>query len=138
MKYKQLEKLMHLSQDVGHVFIATANRDGEPHMAVAGSLIYRSDSQIEIDEWFCPQTLANLESAPLISIAIWDPEADEGMQLTGSVSEIRDQQILNGYGPDAQEQGGYPQAKKQLVVDVVRIREFSIQPHTDEPVVEHS
>lgn len=138
MRYRQLEQFMHFAHDVGHLFIATANQDGEPHMAVAGSLIYRSESQIEIDEWFCPQTLANLEHSRLISVAVWDPESDAGMQLSGSVSFAGDEQVLDGYGPDAQKTCGSPQAKKQLVIDIIRIRQFNMQPHTDESVVEHT
>ncbi len=138
MEYKQMEKIIHLARDVGYVFIATANQDGEPHMAVAGSLIYRNDSQIEISEWFCPQTLANLEETRLIAVTVWDPESDAGVQISGTINHISDELVINGYGPDAMGSGGSPQAKKRMIVDIVHIRQFSMQPHTDEPVFEHT
>jgi hypothetical protein len=62
MKVEILKKAITLAKNVGHVFVATADAKGLPHVAAAGKISLTSDEGLVIVEaWFCPATVANLQ-----------------------------------------------------------------------------
>jgi hypothetical protein len=74
MKAEELEKVIRFAKDLGYVLIATADRQGTPHMAAAGKLEYVGEQNVVVKEWFCPGTVANLDVNKSISIVAWHKE----------------------------------------------------------------
>ena len=65
-----IERMVELSSRVGFLFIATADRNGMPHMASARQAEYLAGNRFAVTEWFCPGTVANLGENPLLSIVM--------------------------------------------------------------------
>ncbi len=65
-----LKKAVELAAKVGHVFIATSDADGWPHLAAARTLALREDGRIAVSEWFCPGTMSNLQSNRHVSVVV--------------------------------------------------------------------
>ena len=57
-------------------------------MAAAGELNADSEGLLHVTGWYCPTTVENLQDNRLVSLVIWDPEADLGYQMTGEVEDI--------------------------------------------------
>jgi hypothetical protein len=131
MKAEELEKVVRLAKDLGYVLIATADRQGTPHVAAAGKLEYTGGQEIAVKEWFCPGTVANLDVNKRISIVAWRRQPDTGYQLLGTVTKILDMGVLDGYAPELEGAHPLPQVEKQLVIKVEKIIEFKLAPHSD-------
>ena len=84
-----------------HVFVATADAGGLPHVAAARKLTLAGERAVAVTEWFCPGTVANLEQNSRIAVAVWDPEADVGYQLLGDVERGEVLAMLDGCAPEA-------------------------------------
>lgn len=132
MNQEVLEEAVALAKEVGHVFVATANADGLPHIATAGAISLKGTDRVGVTEWFCPGTMANLEDSERIALVVWDPETDSGYQLLGRVTEVKEQAVMDGYLPEAEEQA-LPQVERELGIRVEEILYFSQGPHSDEP-----
>lgn len=132
MNRETLEEAVALGDEVGYVFVATADAGGLPHLAAAGAVSLETDGRVGVTEWFCPGTMANLEDSRQIALVVWDPEMDRGYQLLGRVTEIKEQAVIDGYVPEAGE-GASPQVERELVISVEEILHFSQGPHSDEP-----
>ena len=87
-----------------------------------------------VSEWFCPGTLENLQDDPKISIVAWDPEKDEGYQVIGTVEEVREVAVMDGFTPAVEKVESMPQVERELIIKVERILEFSLAPHTDRDI----
>ncbi len=130
MDPEALVEAVGVSRQVGHVFLATADRQGLPHITPGENLtLMPAESRISAEAWFCPQTVANLEANPLISLVAWDFDADRGYQLLGRAEKVEDISILNGYAPGSETP--VPQGKKRLTIRVEKILSFRHAPHTD-------
>jgi len=81
MNPAKLREAEQLAGRIGHVFIATADSNGQPHIAAAGKLAQTPEKHLMLTEWFCPRTLANLQMNSHLSIVIWDPDVDSGYQI---------------------------------------------------------
>ncbi len=114
------------------VFVATADAAGTPHLGCAGTLDEAAGRKLEVAEWFCPGTLANVADNPRVSLTIWDEEADRGYQIIGEVEGIETLGVLDGYAADAETEVPVPQVRRCLVVRAERILDFSRAPHTDQ------
>lgn len=132
MNQETLENAVALAQKIGHVFAATANDDGLPHVAVAVKMtLISNDGDIEVEAWYCPTTLINLKQNPLISLIIWDSHADKGYQLLGEMVKVEDVAMMNGYDPKLDVKSTLPQVERRLVIRVKDVLIFSHAPHTD-------
>ena len=60
MKTELLKKSVELSEKTRHVFIASVNAEGVPHIAASKNLSLASGNKAVLTEWFCPGTMANL------------------------------------------------------------------------------
>ena len=118
MKTEKLEKAVDLSQRIGFVCVATADRRGIPHIATAGKMELADEGCIAITEWFCPGTTANLQTNKFISIMVWDRDSDSGYQMLGELERIEDMGILNGYAPSLESQPPLPQVERKLLITV--------------------
>jgi predicted pyridoxine 5'-phosphate oxidase superfamily flavin-nucleotide-binding protein len=130
MKSETIHKMVALGEKLQHVFVATADRTGMPHVAAAGKISLVSDEQVAVTAWFCPGTTANLEENRKISIVAWDASADTGYQLLGEVVTVQEGAYLNGYMPES-EGAQLPQVERKLIVRVRKIIAFSHAPHSD-------
>ncbi len=56
MKGGVLGQAVQLAAKVGYVFIATADVNKWPHVAVARIVVLKDNDRIAVNEWFCPGT----------------------------------------------------------------------------------
>lgn len=113
------------------VLVATASSDGTPHLACAGRLKPGEGERVVVSEWFCPGTVRNVEQNPTISVTVWDEPQDRGYQLIGRVEDMEQEEVLDGYAPEAEAEHPTPQVKRSLIVRVETILDFMQAPHTD-------
>jgi hypothetical protein len=131
---EMLETISGLVARTGHVFIATADSDGLPHLASARRVRVEPAGRLWVAEWFCPGTMANLEHNRHISLVAWDHTADVGYQVLGQVEDIREVAMLDGFTPGEAEMPPTPQVEWGLVVRVDSVLRFQQAPHTDVPL----
>jgi len=120
-----------LAAKVGYVFVATADTDKWPHVAVARTMTPKEDGRIVVGEWFCPETLSNLRSNSHVSIAVWDEKTDTGYQLLGEMEQMMDIGMIDGYTPKMESKWPMPQLESQLVIRVSKVTDFKRAPHSD-------
>jgi len=131
---KGIERAVALAQKLQHAFVGTSNRDGTPHIAAAASLNITEDENLAVASWFCPATVSNLQENRNVSVVVWNPETDEGVQLVGTVKAIEETAIMDGYAPELETAQPSPQVERRLVVKVEKVIAFSHAPHTDAEV----
>jgi len=128
---KNLDAAIGLADKLGHVFVATADAAGMPHVAAAARIKDASDDHVAVSAWFCPGTVANLADNDQISLVVWDPPSDHGFQILGAVVNITEQAMMNGYTPDDALKAPLPQVERELLVRAHRVLAFSHAPHSD-------
>ncbi len=126
-----LEKAVQLATKVGYVFIATADTNKWPHVAVARTLALNEEGRISVNEWFCPGTMSNLQSNSHVSIVVWDENSDMGYQLLGETEHVMDIGMIDGYTPQMRSQWPLPQVESQVVIHVSKVTDFKRAPHSD-------
>jgi len=131
MQKHAIEQAVDLGRKLRHVFVATADSSGLPHMAAASSIAAVSDRKISIAEWFCPGTLENLDQNRRVAVVVWDAAADQGYQLLGEVEAVEDQAVMNGYAPEMKSRQPMPQVEWRLVFRVDKVLDFTHAPHSD-------
>lgn len=130
MNTELLKRAVDLTKEIGHCFIATADETGRPHIAAAGKLSCPDMDHVEITEWFCPTTVANVEKNSFAAIIAWDSVDDVGYQLAGKVQRVADVAVLDGYAPEYDIEP-LPQVQRQLTVEIERVTDFKLGPHSD-------
>ena len=131
MKPELLNTAVELAEKLKHVFVATADSSGMPHVAAAAKLNQTSKDHVAVTAWFCPGTVANLSENRRISMVVWDAPSDKGYQLLGLVEKIEEIAMMNGYSPEIDETIVMPQVENRLLVRVDKIIAFSHAPHSD-------
>lgn len=131
MKLKSIHSAIQLADKLEHIFVATADSGGTPHVAAAGELSYDFGDHVFVAAWFCPGTLANLKSNRQISLVVWDASDDHGFQLLGEVEQIEELAMLNGFAPEIEAPSSMPQVEHRLHVRVDKAIRFSHAPHSD-------
>ena len=126
-----VQSAMSLGQKLKHVFVATADAEGLPHVAAAGRISLSNEGLIAVAAWFCPGTLLNLRQNRKVSLVLWDAVEDVGYQLLGMVEKVEESAMLNGYVPEMEKKDPYPQVERRLLVRVDKIIAFSHAPHSD-------
>lgn len=131
MNIETLKKAVILGEQLGHVFVATTDREGLPHVAAAGTINLESEEQVAVSAWFCPGTMANLEENPCIALVVWDAKTDVGFQLLGESEKVEELSMMDGYTPEPENQIPLPQVERKLIVRVNKIVSFKHAPHSD-------
>jgi len=126
-----IQKAVALGAKLQHVFVATADENGLPHVAAAAKVGLASNGRVQVSSWFCPGTVTNLEQNRSISLVVWDAVEDIGYQLIGEVEKMEESAFLNGYAPEAESLLPLPQIERQLLVRIDKVTDFSHAPHTD-------
>jgi hypothetical protein len=116
---------------VGHLFPATADAAGSPHIAVVKDIEPGPGDSVLLTMWPCQYTFANLEKNPNVSLVIWQPEKDTGYQLCGKVEDIENVAVLNGYLPGLENKKHYPQEEIKVRVRIKKVLNFQQAPHLD-------
>jgi uncharacterized lipoprotein YddW (UPF0748 family) len=126
-----LYQMVALARQIGHVLVATADAQGLPHIAPAEKMtLIPEEKKITVEAWFCPGTVANLQSNRQMAVVAWDPKTDKGYQILGKAEGVEDVILLDGFVPGLQSM--LPQEKKRLIIRVERLMAFRQAPHTDE------
>ena len=128
-----LARSVKLAESVRHLFVATVNEQGTPHLATAERITLEDRDRVAVTAWFCPQTAENVQSNPAVSVAVWDSDRDLGFQLVGKVERVVDLAMLDGFIPE--ETAVSPQIERKLVIRVLHILNFSHAPHSDTEVL---
>ncbi|OGX46609.1 MAG: hypothetical protein A3G38_00640 [Omnitrophica WOR_2 bacterium RIFCSPLOWO2_12_FULL_51_8] len=131
MRNELLKKAVDLGQRLGRIFLTTADNNGVPHLSIATKISINSNVELSVAGWFCPGTVANLESNPNIGVTIWDAERDIGYQLLGKKDALREVAMLDGYVPEREGKLHLPQVEREVAVKVEKIFEFKQVPHND-------
>jgi hypothetical protein len=131
MKSESLNTAVELAEKLEHVFVATADSSGMPHVAAAAKLSKTSKDHVAVTAWFCPGTVDNLNKNRRISMVVWDAPSDKGYQLLGLVEKIEEIAMMNGYSPEADKYPPMPQVENRLLVRVDKVIAFSHAPHSD-------
>jgi len=131
MNTEMLKKIVGLANQKGFVFIATANKNGLPHITAAGKLGLADEGRLSVKEWFCPGTIENLNENPQLAIVVWDSLKDTGFQLLGASEGIEDIAYLNGYVSELDIKGPVPEVEREITIKVNTILEFKQAPHSD-------
>ncbi|HSR11843.1 MAG TPA: pyridoxamine 5'-phosphate oxidase family protein, partial [Thermodesulfobacteriota bacterium] len=97
MRAESLIEAEAISRKVGHVFMATADPKGVPHVAPGDNMtVGPGPAQVAIEAWFCPGTVANLDVNPSIAVIAWDAGEDQGFQVLGWAEKVEDIALLDG------------------------------------------
>ena len=131
MKIQSIQQAVNLAQSLQHVFVATSDASGLPHLAAASRIEVVEDAKVAISEWFCPGTMENLEQNRRIALVIWDAAVDKGYQLLGEVEDMNREAMMNGYAPELASRQPLPQVEWRLTVRVDKVLDFSHAPHSD-------
>jgi hypothetical protein len=131
MELKSIDLVIQLADKLEHIFVATADSSGLPHLAAAGELRHDSEGHVSVAAWFCPGTLANLKNNKQISLVVWDALNDHGFQILGEVEQIEELAMLNGFSPEIEAPAPMPQVERKLHVRVNKMIGFSQAPHSD-------
>jgi len=133
LERETLKKVKELVQKLGIVYLATADREGTPHIAASEGVTFTEEGKILFKAWFCLKTVENLAMNRKLSLAILNPKTQEGYQILGEIERIDRGAILDGYGSGREEKGaGYPQAEHQLLIRVQKLASLTSGPHSDE------
>lgn len=114
-------------------FVASADTEGRPHLAVGENLRVVDGDHLMFENWFCPTTLRNVAHNAQVAVAVIPPGSEAGYQFLGSVAHAFDAAILDGYDPSV-EKPGIPQTLTRLVVRVEAVLSFHSGIHTDIPL----
>ncbi|HNU73695.1 MAG TPA: pyridoxamine 5'-phosphate oxidase family protein [Deltaproteobacteria bacterium] len=121
-----------LGRRIGFVLLATADASGSPNLAAAGAIEKISENMLSVSSWFCPHTASNLQNNPRLSITVWDSAADEGYQILGTVEQVIETAVIDGYVPeDAQSTRHQAQTQREIRVRVEKVLSFSRAPYCD-------
>ncbi|MEE8328761.1 MAG: pyridoxamine 5'-phosphate oxidase family protein [Thermodesulfovibrionia bacterium] len=131
MRIEALNKFITLAEELGHVFVATADVNGLPHLAAAGELMLTPEGYVEVTSWFCPATVDNLGVNQNVALVVWDAKTDKGYQLLGKTEKMEDLHMINGYAPEIESKSPVPQVERKLIIKVDTIIDFKHAPHTD-------
>jgi hypothetical protein len=131
-----LAQTIELTGRLKRMFVATAAPDGTPHLTSAKSTTVDEDGLLHVAQWFCPKTLENLQANGRVSVIVWDPERDVGIQLVGEVQDRRQIAVLDGVMTEEEQAPSSPSAEQELLVRVDEATEFSQSPHMDEAELE--
>ena len=130
MKTETLHKAVELASTLKHLFVATADTSGLPHMTAAGEMTLTAEGHVAVGAWFCPGTVENLQHNRRIALVVWDEGKDTGYQLLGEVKEVKELSFMDGYAPETESQTP-PQVERQLIVRVDKTLAFSHAAHSD-------
>jgi hypothetical protein len=129
---KMTEAVQSAVRDAEVAYIASADDQGEPHLAVSRQVRVVDAEHVAFTGWFCPKSVANIADNPRVSLAVWDAGRDHGYQLLGEVTASDIAAIQDGWNGPAEKGGPLPQEEHEFTFRVDAILEFTSGLHSDE------
>lgn len=127
------ENIKRFIEGIDHAFVASADKNGRPHLAAGRELRAPDPGHLVFEAWFCYTTLRNLAENPAVAVAVADPISGNGYQFAGRIVLREDAAMIDGYAPD-RETPGMPQVESRLHLVVEQVMAFSAGAHTDQPL----
>jgi len=115
------------------VYVASADEEGNPHVAAGNHLTVSNGSLLVFENWFCPVTLHNITRNTHVAVVVATPGWESGYQLIGRVVKPHDDTILKGYSAELVPPETAP-ALTRFMVRVEKIMDFSTGIHFDIPI----
>ncbi len=131
MNPELLARAIALFEKTGYVFVATADANGTPHIATARHLECIVGGALAVAEWFCPDTIDNLQQNSHTALVIWDVALDNGYQIVGEVERVEDRAMMDGYHVAEEMVEPMPQVERRLILRPDKVLGFSHAPHSD-------
>lgn len=131
MQMDRLKEAVELASKISHVFVATVNEKGCPHIAAAGKLVFSRDDCLAVTSWFCPQTVLNFKKNQNVSLVVWDSSVDHGYQIGAKLLDTEEVGILDGFTPEFEDESSMPQVQRQLLLKPQLVIEFKHAWHSD-------
>ena len=133
MGSERVQKIKELVEKVKTVYVATADKEGVPHIAAAEGMAFSDGDRVVFRAWFCLKTVENLHENTRISLGIVDPATGEGYQLLGKMERVETGAVLNGFTPQMEKDWkGYPQIEHRLSIRIEKISHLTTGAHSDE------
>lgn len=112
--------------------VATSDSRGQVHLATAKDMRVLYGDRVAFVEWFCNETLSNLERNPRVTVGVFDSNTGKGYQLLGQLVGADPEAMMDGFskGEDGSS-GQYPQTRYRLSIEVASVIELSTGPHSD-------
>ena len=130
MNTEAIKQAVMLGDKVGHVFVATADEAGLPHIAMARNMSFLPEGWVTVKAWFCQGTMNNMQASRSVSLVVWDPAIDRGYQLTGRIENVDEVAMMDGYVP-GQDDSSLPQTERRLLVRIDKVIKFTREAHED-------
>ncbi|MBF0486323.1 MAG: pyridoxamine 5'-phosphate oxidase family protein [Candidatus Omnitrophica bacterium] len=131
MNWDKINAAIEIAEKLQYFFIATADKEGCPHVTTAGEIRLKSEEVVEVSFWFCPKTIDNLEKNKQVSLIIWDAGKNAGYQLLGKAEDVEVAQVMDEADTAIGEEKYLLQARWFLVVRVDTVMEFIHALHND-------
>ncbi len=131
------DKIKELFSDMDIIYIATSDKDGVPHIAIAKDIGVTNDAEyIVFKSWFCLKSLENLTYNSNVAIGTYNIQKRSGYQFIGKVVSKEVEAVLNGYAPELESiEAETPQEKYSLKIEVESILELRFGTHSDKSIV---
>jgi pyridoxine/pyridoxamine 5'-phosphate oxidase len=128
-----LREFASLAAEVGHVLVATADGNGRPHVAVAQEVVLDAAGRVVVSAWFCPGTVSNVRENRRVAFVAWNAQGDRGFQVLGTVEEVQEAGVLDGFTRAESRAPALPQVERRLLVRPDAVLAFTQAPHSDLP-----
>jgi predicted pyridoxine 5'-phosphate oxidase superfamily flavin-nucleotide-binding protein len=112
--------------------VATSDSNGRVHLATAKDMRVVEGGKVAFEEWFCNETLNNLEENRHVTVGVVDFNTGNGYQLQGQLADADPEAMMDGFSKEAGEAPGqYPQTRYRLSIEVTSVIELRAGPHSD-------
>lgn len=125
-----INKIITLADRVDQVFLATADKEGVPHITTVNSLLEIVNGVLFITHWFCSQTAVNLSVNRNVAILVWDNLSDEGYLVTGVSESFLEAGIIDGHAPH-EENSSVPQVLYTMEIRIKKVLRFARAAHSE-------
>lgn len=114
------------------VLVATAGKDGLPHLSTADRILPQPEGLVEISGWLCPTTIRNLRHNANLALVV---RASQGsVQIEGKVDTMEEDAFLDGDAPGEESGPSVSQVRWILRIRPQRFFSFPDGLHSDEPL----
>ena len=131
MDQSKLNEALLMMHERKYFFIASADKNGLPHLTVGSRITPHSDDLPEVYFWPCPVTLANLQWNKNVSLIVWDEERDKGFQLLGMVEKMEEYVVVDRSVPGVEVNQTDLHVCWRLEVRVLKVLVFTQEIHSD-------
>jgi hypothetical protein len=112
--------------------VATSDSKGRVHLATAKDMRVLDEDRVAFEEWFCNETLSNLEDNPHVTVGVVDSNTGKGYQLLGQLVGADPEAMMDGFSEGEEVlPGQYPQTRYRLSIIVMSVIELNTGPHSD-------